>query len=196
MGLKGDFTELPLPDLIEMTALGGKTGRLLVFAADGSQAGRLDFSGGKLMDAACGGLDPEKAFYALVAVREGTFEFDASAAVAGGEELLPARTLLMEGMRRLDIVERLRRRLPAPALVRFLGVPAENEAEASVLAYLGPGSRRLGDIVAGVLVGGERDEYDALQAVQCLASRDVVRVEVRGGERNRSGEAPQPELER
>ena len=195
MTLKGDLTELPLSDLIEMTALGGKTGRILISSPDGTLAGTLDFSAGRLVDAACGELVAEKAFYALLTVEEGAFEFDGDAPVGAGEELLPARTLLMEGMRRLDIVERLRRRLPAPALVRFLGGDAEDDAEASVLACLGPGSRRLGDIVDGVLVGGERDEYDALEAVQRLASRDVVRVEV-PGEPARAGEGPQPELER
>jgi hypothetical protein len=80
-------------------------------------------------------------------------------------------------------------------VVRFLGGEAGDAAEASVLAYLGPGSRQLGDIVAGVLVRGEHDEYDALQAVQRLAGRDVVRVEV-PGEPVWTGEGPQPELER
>jgi len=195
MTLTGDLSELPLSDLIEMTALGGKTGRLLVSSPDGALAGTLDFSNGRLVDAACGELVAEKAFYALLAVEAGAFEFDGDAPVGGGEGLLPTRTLLMEGMRRLDVVERLRRRLPAPALVRFLGGEAEDEAEASVLAYLGPGSRRLGDIVAGVLVGGDHDEYDALQAVQRLAGRGVVRVEV-PGEPPWAGEGPQPELER
>ncbi|HZL64131.1 MAG TPA: DUF4388 domain-containing protein [Thermoleophilia bacterium] len=195
MTLKGELTELPLSDLIEMTALGGKTGRLLISSADGTLVGTLEFSSGRLVDAACRELVAERAFYALLSVEAGTFEFDGDAPVGGGEELLPARTLLMEGMRRLDIVERLRRRLPAPALVRFVGGEAEDEAETSVLAYLGPGSRRLGDIVAGVLVGGDRDEYDALQAVQRLAGRGVVRVEV-PGEPAWAGEGPQPELER
>ena len=51
MSLKGALTELPLSDLVEMTSLGGKTGRLLVSAADGTVAGRLDFREGRLVDA-------------------------------------------------------------------------------------------------------------------------------------------------
>ncbi len=195
MTLKGDLSELPLSDLIEMTALGGKTGRLLISFPDGTLAGRLDFRSGRLVDAARGELVAEKAFYALLAVEEGSFEFDGDAPVGEGDEFLPARALLMEGMRRLDIVDRLRGRFPAPALVRLLGGDAGDDAEASVLAYLGPGSRRLGDIVAGVLVRGDHDEYDALLAVQRLAGRGVVRVEV-PGEPAWSAEGPQPELER
>ncbi len=178
-----------------MTALGGKTGRLVILSADGAPAGRLDFHGGKVVGAACGELAGEKAFYALLAVREGTFEFDGAAAVTDAAELLPARTLLMEGMRRLDVVERLRRRFPAPARVRYQGGVAEDEDEAAVLAYLGPGSRNAGDIVAGLLVAGEHDEYDALRAIERLAGRGVMRVEV-PGEPTWAGEGPQPELER
>jgi len=195
MTLKGDLSELPLADLIEMTALGGKTGRLLISSAGGTLAGTLDFSDGRLVATACGELVAEKAFYALLAVEEGAFEFDGDAPIGGGEELLPARAMLMEGMRRLDIVERLRRRLPAPALVRLLGGDAEDDAEAGVLAQLGPGSRLLGDIVARVLVARDHDDDDALQAVQRLASRGVVRVEV-PGEAAWTARGPQPELER
>lgn len=195
MTLRGDLRELPLPDLIEMTVLGGKTGKLMISSADGAPAGGLDFHGGRVVGAACGELAGEKAFYTLLAMREGTFEFDGAAAIADAAELLPAHTLLMEGMRRLDVVERLRRRFPAPARVRHKGGVAVDEAEAAVLAYLGPGSRSVGDVVAGLLVGGRHDEYDALRAVERLAGRGVVRVEV-PGEPTWAEEGPQPELER
>ena len=63
MGLKGNLAELPLADLIEMTALGGKTGRLTLFDAGGAACGALAFRDGRLVDAVCGALDAEKAFY-------------------------------------------------------------------------------------------------------------------------------------
>ena len=69
----------------------------------------------------------------------------------------------MEGMRRLDETYRLRRRLPAPAVVRYVGGEAEDALEVRVLGYLGPGARTVGDVVEGLLVGGDADEYDALQ---------------------------------
>jgi hypothetical protein len=199
MGLRGDLAELPLPDLIEMTSVGGKTGRLVVFDEEGAVAGELTFRGGRLVGAHCGELTAEKAFYALLGVKSGTFDFDSGAELEDDTFDLPTESLLIEGMRRLDETYRLRRHLPAPGRVRYLGGDAEDPLEARLLGYLGPGTRSVGDIVEGILVGGDADEYDALQALQRLAAREVVRVERpaaadAGG--ISAGLPPQPELER
>jgi hypothetical protein len=200
MGLKGSLAELPLADLIEMTSLGGKTGRLTLFEEDGAVVGELGFRDGRLVGAACGELGAEKAFYALLALTEGTFDFDPGAELAAECCNLPTQSLLMEGMRRLDELSRLRHQLPATARVRLLGGEAEDELEARVLGYLGPGARLLGDIVDGLLVGGDADEYDALKTLQKLAARGIVRVETPQGtaeaEYSELRQAPQPELER
>ena len=201
MGLKGSLAELPLADLIEMISLGGKTGRLTLFDEEGTAAGELAFRDGRLVGAVCGELGAEKAFYALLALKEGAFDFDPAAADLDDESCnLPTESLLMEGMRRLDELGRLRCELPAPARVRLLGGEAQDELEARVLGYLGPGARLLGDIVEGLLVGGDADEYDAVKTLQRLAARGVVRVEMPQGvaeaDHGDPSEAPQPELER
>jgi Domain of unknown function (DUF4388) len=199
MGLKGDLGELPLPDLVEMTSVGGKTGRLVLFDEEDAVAGVLMFRGGRLVGARSGELAAEKAFYALLGLKTGSFDFDPSAELAEDEVNLPTESLLIEGMRRLDETYRLRRRLPAPAIVRYLGGEAEDPLEARLLGYLGPGARTVGDVVEGILVGGDADEYDALHALRRLASREVVRVErtatATGGDPE-AGRPPQPELER
>ena len=53
MGLKGSLAELPLPDLIEMTSLGGKSGRLTLYDEEGAVCGELAFRDGRLVGAAC-----------------------------------------------------------------------------------------------------------------------------------------------
>jgi Domain of unknown function (DUF4388) len=199
MGLKGDLGELPLPALVEMTSVGGKTGRLVLFDEEGAVAGVLLFRGGRLVGASSGELSGEKAFYALLGLKTGSFDFDPTVEVEEGDVNLSTESLLIEGMRRLDETYRLRRRLPAPAVVRYVGGEAEDSLEARVLGYLGPGARTVGDVVEGVLVGGDADEYDALHALRRLASREVVRVErplEAGGADPQAGRPPQPELER
>jgi hypothetical protein len=200
MGLKGDLSELPLTDLVEMTSLGGKTGRLTLFDEEGAVAGELAFRDGCLVGAVCGELGAEKAFYALLALKEGAFDFDPAAEIDDESCNLPTESLLMEGMRRLDETRRLRRKLPAPARVRLLGGEGDDELETRVLGYLGPGARLLGDVVEGLLVGGDSDEYDVLETLQRLAARGVVRVETPQGVADADHgdplEAPQPELER
>jgi hypothetical protein len=199
MGLKGDLGELPLPDLVEMTSVGGKTGRLILYDEEDAVAGVLLFRGGRLVGAQSGELTAEKAFYALLGLRTGSFDFDPTADVAEGDVNLPTESLLIEGMRRLDETYRLRRRMPAPALVRYLGGDTDEPLEARVLGYLGPGARTVGDVVEGLLVGGDADEYDALQALRRLAAGGTVgieRPEAGADEDARAGRPPQPELER
>ena len=199
MGLRGDLGELPLPDLVEMTSVGGKTGRLVLFDEEDAVAGVLMFRAGRLVGAHSGELTAEKAFYALLGLKTGSFDFDPAAELDDEDVNLPTESLLIEGMRRLDETYRMRRRLPAPALVRYLGGDADDALEARVLGYLGPGAHTVGDVVEGILVGGDADEYDALHALRRLAARQVVRVESAqeaGVEDPHAGRPPQPELER
>lgn len=201
MGLKGELGELPLSDLIEMTSLGGKTGRLVLSNADGAVVGELSFREGRLVGASYGSLTAEKAFYGLLELREGSFEFDPRAHIDDESCNLQTTSLLMEGMRRIDEVQRLRRQYPAPAVVglRYRGAASDDPAEARVLGYIGPGARTVGDIVEGILVGGEFDEYDALTALGRLHERGLVLIEVPtgpDGEPLGPGGPPQPELER
>ena len=117
MGLKGDLGELSLPDLVEMTSVGSKTGRLILHDEEGAVAGVLSFRDGRLVGARAGELTAERAFYALLGLSTGSFDFDPAAQPDEDEVSLPTQSLLMEGMRRLDETRRLRRELPAPAVV-------------------------------------------------------------------------------
>lgn len=177
MGLKGDLGELPLADLVEMTSVGGKTGRLVLYDEEQAVAGVLMFRGGRLVNARCAELSGEKAFYALLALKTGSFDFDPTAALEE-EVALPTESLLIEGMRRLDETSRLRRRLPSWAIVRYLGGGAEDDVEARLLLYMGLGSREVGEAVETLLLDGDVDEFDVLSALRHLAAAGVVRVEL------------------
>ena len=75
--------------------------------------------------------------------------------------------------------------------MRYVGGEAEDALEVRVLGYLGPGARTVGDVVEGLLVGGDADEYDALSALEHLAAGGTVRVETpRGGRRDRPAGRP------
>ena len=197
MGLKGDLGELPLPDLVEMTSVGNKTGRLVLYDEEEAVAGVLTFRAGRLVAARAGELTAEKAFYALLSLKTGSFDFDSTAELEADEVDLPTESLLIEGMRRLDETYRLRGRLPAPAAVRYVGGLSEDPLENRVLGYLGPGARTVGDIVEGVLVAGDADEFDALCTIDRLVAVGMVRLEpASAGDEPHPGGPPQPELER
>jgi hypothetical protein len=197
MGLRGDLGELPLPDLVEMTSVGNKTGRLVLYDEEEAVAGVLTFRAGRLVGARAGELTAEKAFYALLGLRTGSFDFDAAAEVEEDEVDLPTESLLIEGMRRLDETYGLRRELPAPSVLRYRGGLSDDPLENRVLGYLGPGARTVGDVVEAVLVAGDADEYDALRTLRRLVKVGMLGIEPAGsGADPEAGGPPQPELER
>ena len=158
--------------------MGGKTGRLVLFDEEGAVAGELTFRGGRLVGAHCGELTAEKAFYALLGLKTGSFDFDPTAELDEDDVNLPTESLLIEGMRRLDETYRLRRRLPAPAVVRYRRRRGRGPPRGARARLPRARARaRVGDVVEGILVGGDADEYDALHALRRLARRGVVRVE-------------------
>jgi len=179
MSFTGTLAELALCDLVEITSLGGKTGVLDVAASDGTPAGSLAFRDGALVRASCGALTGERAFYALIGLREGSFVFDPELdpGVATGDDL-PTGSLLMEAMRRVDEIGRLRDAVPSYARATLLGGDPDDATEATVLGYLGPGQRAVGDIVAGALVDGAADEYEVLLALGRLSERGIVRLDL------------------
>ena len=174
MSFTGTLAELALCDLVEITTLGAKSGVLEVAHPDGAPAGRLAFSDGALEGAACGPLVGERAFYALLGLKEGGFVFDPELDPGEAAADLPTGSLLMEAMRRVDESGHLRAALPANARVALVGGTADDEVEAMVLGHLGPGQRAVGDIVDGALVAGTVDEYDVLRALARLRDRGVV----------------------
>jgi len=76
MSFTGTLAELALCDLVEITTLGAKSGVLEVAHPNGAPAGRLSFRDGALVGAVCGPLVGERAFYALLGLKEGGFIFD------------------------------------------------------------------------------------------------------------------------
>jgi hypothetical protein len=176
MSLKGSLAELQLPALCEMMALGRKTGLLSLYDGDGAPAGDLAFRDGLLVGASCGRLAGERAFYALLALETGSFLVDPGVA-PGGARGVPVESLLMEGMRRLDEVRRLRRRLPAGTKLALSapGTP-EDAVEARIVARLSVAGADVGEIVQHVVSSGRADEYECLMTLERLQTRGLIAV--------------------
>ena len=137
MSFTGTLAELALCDLVEITTLGAKSGVLEVAHPNGAPAGRLSFRDGALVGAECGPLVGERAFYALLGLKEGGFVFDPELDPGKAAADLPTGSLLMEAMRRVDESGHLRAALPACARVAFRGGRAQRRRRSH-----GPGSTR------------------------------------------------------
>jgi len=107
--VRGDLSQVPLIDLLQVLSMNRRTGVLSVVTAAG--AGDVRIFEGEILDAVYRRLEGEKALYRLLGEREGSFAF-----MPGGNSSLRRVTvgtsmLVMEAMRQFDEVARLREEL-------------------------------------------------------------------------------------
>jgi hypothetical protein len=118
MAFQGSLEELPLPDIIQLVSVSGKTGKFTL--AQENEQGFIYLKNGQMVHAAVSDLIGEEAIYALAIWNSGEFRF------APGEEA-PEQTirksntnLLMEAARRLDEWRVLSKKIPSTDLVPVL----------------------------------------------------------------------------
>ena len=115
MAFQGSLKDLPLPDIIQLVSVSGKTG---VFELTrGAEQGRIWLRDGQMAHAVVGNLAGEEAIYSLAIWSQGEFHF-----VPGTEppETTITRSntnLLMEAARRLDEWRVLSKKIPSTDLV-------------------------------------------------------------------------------
>jgi hypothetical protein len=110
MSFQGSIQELPVPDIIQLVSVSGKTGMFTLVR--GAERGFIYLKNGQMIHAKLGGLAGEEAVYALAIWSTGEFQFNQ------GEEPdtvtidKPNTSLLMESARRLDEWKVLSRKIP------------------------------------------------------------------------------------
>jgi CheY-like chemotaxis protein len=132
-GLLGD---MGLVDLVQTIELGRKSGRLLIHS--GRDRGVVAFRDGRVVNARCGRLVGERAFYRMLVWSEGTFSMEF---VAHHEPVVieqSPQALLMEGVRRVDEWGRLIEQLPPLEHVFELDVKKLAEKLAQIPDELNP----------------------------------------------------------
>jgi hypothetical protein len=117
MSLQGSLSELPLPDVIQLVSVSGKTG---AFEIQGQHStGKIFLRDGQIVDALVGRLRGDSAVYDMAIWSQGTFSFKP------GEESdqitvhMSNANLMMEAARRLDEWRVLSRKIPSLDLVPY-----------------------------------------------------------------------------
>jgi hypothetical protein len=111
MAFQGSLKELPLPDIIQLVSVSGKTGKFtLTREAD---RGLIYLKGGQMVHASVGDLQGEEAIYALSIWSTGDFQFNAGEE-ADRQTITKSNTnLLMEAARRVDEWRVLSKKIPS-----------------------------------------------------------------------------------
>jgi hypothetical protein len=126
MAFQGSLKELPLPDIIQLVSVSGKTGKFTL--SRDADRGSIYLKNGQMIHANVADLIGEEAIYALAIWNHGEFQF------SPGEEpdrqtITKSNTnLLMEAARRLDEWRVLSKKVPSVDLVPEL-LARENRHE-------------------------------------------------------------------
>jgi hypothetical protein len=126
MAFQGSLKELPLPDIIQLVSVSGKTGKFTL--TRDADRGYIFLKNGQMVHATVGDLSGEEAIYSLAIWNQGDFQFNP------GEEpdrqtITKSNTnLLMEAARRLDEWRVLSKKIPSVEYVPDL-LTRENRHE-------------------------------------------------------------------
>jgi len=118
MSFQGSITELPVPDIIQLVSVSGKTGMFTLVR--GSERGYIYLKNGQMVHARLGDLTGEEAIYALAIWSSGDFQFTPNEEPDSVSIEKSNTSLLMEAARRLDEWKVLSRKIPGVDYVPVL----------------------------------------------------------------------------
>lgn len=116
MAFQGSLRELPLPDIIQLVSVSGKTG-LFSLRREAYPEGEIYLRDGRIVHARVGELEGEEAVYELAIWPEGEFVFTPGQEAAEASIKKSNTNLLMEAARRIDEWQVLSKRIPSTRLV-------------------------------------------------------------------------------
>lgn len=117
MAFQGSLKELPLPDIIQLVSVSGKTGVFALRRNGDTAGGEIYLRGGQIVHASVGDLQGEEAMYELAIWPEGEFVFTPGLETGVTTIQKSNTNLLMEAARRIDEWQILSKRIPSTRLV-------------------------------------------------------------------------------
>jgi DNA-binding response OmpR family regulator len=108
----GNLSQIVLTDIFQLLELNCKTGELLFLSSEREHIGRALFSNGRLVNAQAGHFEGEEAFYVLITIKDGFFQFlskpiDASPVIKSSNT-----SMILKGSRMVEKYQGLLKLLP------------------------------------------------------------------------------------
>lgn len=134
--IQGSLSEWPLAELVQFLNRTRQTGELALERGEPAQAASLSVHQGRVVDAHCAPLTGDEAVYALFGWHHGRFLFLAGPVSPTRTVQAELRTLLLEGARRRDELDRVLAQLPpGDTVLHQVHESATSEARLSRLAW-------------------------------------------------------------
>jgi hypothetical protein len=115
MAFQGSLKELPLPDIIQLVSVSGKTGMFSL--TSGASKGEIYLRDGQIVHAEVGKLREEEAVYEMAIWRDGEFVFIPGKETQHTSIRRSNTNLLMEAARRIDEWSILSKKIPSTQMV-------------------------------------------------------------------------------
>ena len=180
MAFQGSLRELPLPDVIQLVAVSGKTG---VFALrSGTESGRIFLRRGQIVHASTGSLAGEQAVYELARWSEGDFNFTPDTETDTVSIEKSNTNLLMEAARQIDEWKILSKKIGSTKMVPVFAPHAsrvsvsftppewavitkvdERRSIDEIAAGLGLGAFEVCKVIYGLLTSGVLELHEDLR---------------------------------
>ena len=189
MSFQGSIQELPVPDIIQLVSVSGKTGMFMLVR--GNERGYIYLRNGKIVHSEIGSLAGEEAVYALAIWSTGDFQFTPGKETDRVTIDKTNTSLLMEAARRLDEWKVLGRKIPGVD-----AVPVLKPREVSEPVTLSPpewntvmriDGRRTVEEVARA---SGSNSFDTAKVLYGLVTADLVEMRVRTPEAARAAAPP------
>lgn len=130
MAFQGSLTELPLPDIIQLVSVSGKSGKFTL-TREGDE-GVIYLRNGQIVHAHTGELSGEEAIYALAIWNQGDFVFAPTEEVPEQTIQRSNTNLLMEAARRMDEWRVLSKKIPSVELIPELAPRAQRHEQITI----------------------------------------------------------------
>jgi CheY-like chemotaxis protein len=169
--VRGDLSQVPLVDLLQVLSMNRRSGVLSVTTAAG--AGEVRIGEGDVLDAVYRRLEGEKALYRLLGERDGTFAFVPGGTTALRRVHIGTSMLVMEAMRQVDEVARLRGQLASggDALIATEHAGAGTSKIENEVLHLLQTPRSVDEVLDEV----QASDLDVLSAMISLSKRHLLR---------------------
>ena len=190
MAFQGSLKELPVPDIVQLMSVSGKTG---VFTLTrGAERGQIYLKNGQMVHSRLGDVSGEEAVYALAIWSSGDFQFTASEETDEHTISKSNTSLLMEAARRLDEWKVLSKKIPG-----IDAVPRLRERESPEPVTLSPQEWNLAGKIDGhrtieeIARASGDTPFEIAKTLYGLVAADLV--ELRAAEaRSGAGAVPPP----
>ncbi len=133
MAFQGSLREIPLPDIIQLVSVSGKTGVFMLEKED--ERGEIYLREGQIVHAVYNALHGEDAIYALSIWSDGDFHFQPGVEAEVTTITKSNTNLLMEAARRLDEWKILRKKIPSDSMIPHLNYKPDWQKEVILSPY-------------------------------------------------------------